>query len=111
MKIALAMAGVLLGGLLAVADTPLDALYQLHAEALGSDRVRLLEDVIVFATNADQLMCAGRWKVTACGRNGGEHTVVITIVPPRRRGGDRIKKVGAVLFGRGVNADTLPIQS
>jgi hypothetical protein len=65
-----------------VADTPPDALYRRHFEALGSDRVRLLEDVNTFADPRDQALCAGRWRVTACARNGAEHTVVITILPP-----------------------------
>jgi hypothetical protein len=65
-----------------VAPDPLTALYRLHLEALGADRVRLLEDVITFIDPRDQELCAGRWKVTQCGLNGSEHTVVITIVPP-----------------------------
>jgi hypothetical protein len=65
-----------------VAPSPLDALYRLHVEALGSDRVRLLEEVITFIDPQDQLLCCGSWKVTICGDNRNEPSVTIFIPPP-----------------------------
>ena len=65
-----------------VAPNPAHALYQLHAEALGYDRVRLVDDALAFADPAEQAMCAGRWKVVELAQNGPRRSVEITIVPP-----------------------------
>jgi hypothetical protein len=59
----------------------LTALYRLHLEALGADRVRLLNDVITFIDPRDQELCAGRWKVHALEHNG-EATTTYFIPPP-----------------------------
>jgi hypothetical protein len=64
-----------------VADSPLEALHRLHAEALGFDTVRLVDDHLVFADPADQEKSAGVWRVTAFQRNGSRR-VEITIPAP-----------------------------
>jgi hypothetical protein len=63
------------------AATPLAALHRLHADALGHDAVRLVGGRLVFANPADQLMCAGAWRIAEFQRNGIASSV-IEIPPP-----------------------------
>jgi hypothetical protein len=46
------------------ADSPLEALHKLHAEALGFDAVHLVDGHLAFANTADQELCAGAWRIT-----------------------------------------------
>jgi hypothetical protein len=61
---------------------PLHALFTVHADALGHDRVRLIADRILFTDPADQLLACGRWRIVACSQNGRARRVEITIPPP-----------------------------
>jgi hypothetical protein len=61
---------------------PLHALFTVHADALGHDRVRLVDGRIVFEDPADQLLACGLWRIVACGRNGQARRVEFAIVPP-----------------------------
>ena len=65
------------------AASPIHALHELHAEALGRDAVALLDGVLVFADPDDAALCAGVWKVTELARNGSDgSTTKIRIAMP-----------------------------
>jgi hypothetical protein len=66
------------------ADSPLDALYRLHAEALGKAAVAIVDGQLVFANSADQEMCSGVWTVTEF-RCTGAVTTTIEIRPLQRQ--------------------------
>jgi hypothetical protein len=67
--------GVIEGG------TPLHALRNIHVEA--DVRCCIRDGQLVFADLRDQELCAGRWRIVECGRNGREgRRVEITIPPP-----------------------------
>jgi hypothetical protein len=61
---------------------PWHALFTVHADALGHDRVRLIDDRIVFADPADQLLACGVWQVAARSKNG---KAPVSRSPSRRR--------------------------
>jgi hypothetical protein len=43
--------------------TPLEALFRVHYDGLGPDRVRLVNDRLEFTDAADQELCAGLWSI------------------------------------------------
>jgi hypothetical protein len=57
--------------------TPLEALFRMHADGLGPDRVRLVGEHLEFVYAADQELCAGLWSVVE--RSG---RAVEPIIPP-----------------------------
>jgi hypothetical protein len=62
--------------------SPLHALFTVHADALGHERVRMIDDRLVFADPADQLLACGLWRIVACGMNGHGRRIEITIPVP-----------------------------
>jgi hypothetical protein len=66
-----------------VADSPLEALYQLHGEALGPKAVAIVDGALVFSDPAEQELCAGSWLITEL-RAAGATSTTIEIMPPQR---------------------------
>jgi hypothetical protein len=76
-------------------ETPLEALYRVHADGLGPGRVRLVNGRLEFAEAADQVLCAGLWRVECC-QNGHARRVELIIPPPdASRAGDMAQQGGA----------------
>jgi hypothetical protein len=51
----------------APAESALHALFDVHRDGLGGDRVQLVAGRLRFATAGDRLECAGLWRVTPLG--------------------------------------------
>jgi hypothetical protein len=64
------------------ADTPLDALCGIHADAFGPGRVRVDGDRLVFSSPDEQRLCAGIWRVVPLQQNGKRGGVEVTIPAP-----------------------------
>jgi hypothetical protein len=48
----------------APAASALEALYEVHRDGLGGDRVRLIDGRLRFKIPEDRLLCSGLWRVT-----------------------------------------------
>jgi hypothetical protein len=70
-----------------LADTPLEALHLVHAEALGERAVQIVDGQLVFADPADAEECAGSWTVTAFGPAGAATTTIEIALKPGSAGG------------------------
>jgi hypothetical protein len=66
-----------------LADTPLEALHLLHAEALGKEAVQIVDGQLVFSDPADQEMCAGAWTVVEFRRNGTAASEIPIAMPTK----------------------------
>jgi hypothetical protein len=58
----------------------LSALHRVHRDALGSHAARRKVDRLVFTNPADQVTCAGRWRVWQVETNA-PHRVVEILIP------------------------------